>query len=294
MLPPRRVIATLSIWFSGMAICPAQEAGSAARSAFSTLFDGAPLAWVLIFIAAIATIALLIQSVFVLQNGRISPTAFIEAFKHATQSGNYQEAWETCQRWRQSALARMLQPALERIGQGREPVEARLAEQCRTERRRILAQLWCMLGGAIAVAVFCVIAMMVEMHAVDSAAMSARAPRALALAVGDMAVLAALAAAALIPASVLWFLLRARAELRLQAAGEQGQQLIAALPYEEIEGVRIGQDFNAGTMLGDAGDAPAGRLQVSTELTTLCPSCNGPINSSRNFCPHCGQLFTWS
>jgi hypothetical protein len=151
-----------------------------------------------------------------------------------------------------------------------------------------------MLGGAATAAALCLIAMMSEMHAVAFASMSPNSPRALAFAAGDAAMLGALAVAVLLPAVVSWFRLRARAGRLLQAAAEQGVQLIATLPYEEIEGVRIGRDFHAGTILGESGDAPVSRLQVSRELTTLCPSCNGPINSSRSSCPHCGQLFAWS
>ncbi len=295
MLPPRRVPVTLSIWLTGMAVCSAQEAPSLmARSAWPTLFDGTPILWGCIFCAFIITITLLIQLLFGLGKSRINPPAFIDALNHALQAGNYQEAWEICTRWRQTALARMLLPALERIGQGHEPAEARLTGESRGELGHIHALSWGMLGGAVAVAVFCMTAIVVEIRAVSSAAMSPNAPRALALAAGDGAMLAAVAVAVLLPATVLWFSLRTRAGQLLQMAEEEGLRLIAALPYEEIEGVRIGRDFDAGTMLGDAEGGTAKRLQVSTELTTLCPSCNGPINASRDFCPHCGQLFTWS
>jgi hypothetical protein len=295
MFPPRRrVCCTLLTWLSGMAACFAQEASSPARSAWSTLFDGTPMVWGCIFIALIVTAALLIQLIFVLGKNRIDPPAFIDAFTHAIQAGNYQEAWETCRRWRQSALARMLQPALERIGQGREPAEVRLEEESRKELGNIRAQSWCMFGGAATAAAFCLAAIGLEMHSVTSAAPSPHAPRALALAVGDSVVLAAVAFAALVPAIALGMSLRTQATKLLRGAEEEGRRLIAMLPYEEIEGLRIGLDFNAGTMLGDAESTPSQRLHVSRELTTLCPSCNGPINSTRDACPHCGQLFTWS
>lgn len=294
MFPPRRVAFLLMIWLSGMAACPAQEVHSSVRPEWTSLIDGAPIPWAGIFIAVIVGAALLIQTAFTLRRAGVNPAGFVEAFSLATQAGNYQEAWETCVRWRQTALARMLRPALERIGQGREPVEARLSEQARREQGHILFLLGCVLGCAAVAVISCMIAMMTDMHSVALAAMSPDGPRALALALGNMAILAAAAIAVPIPALVSCFILRARANELLPAAGEQGALLISALPYEEIEGVRIGQDFHAGTMLGDADGAPGKRLQVSKELTTLCPSCNAPVNSTRDFCSNCGQLFTWT
>jgi len=293
MLPFRRVRFTLSIWLTGMSACLAQTPPSD-HPAWSTLFDGAQILWGGILIAAILTAALLAQLIFTLMESRVNPPALTEALARAIQSGNYQEAWETCNRWRQTTLARILQPALERIGQGREPVEARLAEETRRELRHVSVLSWGMLGGAVVAAALCGFSMTAEMRGVALAAMSPDAPRALAFAMGDIAVLAAVAVAVILPATAAWFWLRARAGRLLQAASEQSVQLVAPLPYEEIVGVRIGRDFHAGTILGDDSAPHSGRLQVSKELTTLCPSCNGPINSSRNSCPHCGQLLAWS
>jgi hypothetical protein len=296
MLPSRRVLLALSIWLSGMTACLAAEANAVAteRSAWSTLADGSPMLWGCILVAAILTAALLAQLIFVLQKRRVDPPELIGALERANLSGNYQEAWETCNRWRQTALARILQPALERLGQGRGPVEARLAEERLGEHRHLTMLLWCLLGGAAAVVFLCLAAIACEMHGVSSAAMSPQGPRVRTLALGNVAILAAFAFAFAMPVMLAWLRLRGRAAVLLQAAEAEGLQLIANLPYEEIEGVRIGRDFNAGTILGESGGPHSNRLQVSKELTTLCPSCNSPINSSRNSCPHCGQLLSWS
>jgi hypothetical protein len=188
----------------------------------------------------------------------------------------------------------MLQPSLERLGQGRDEVEIRLAEEGRRELRRFSVQLWCLLGVAIVAGGLAAVGAVAELRSAGGAAWAAGAVRAPALAAGNAAVFAALGLAVLIPAAVVWPWLRDRVEILLGEANEQGLQLVAGLPYEDIEGLRIGREFDAGTILGDSGAGQTGRLKVSMELTTRCPSCNGPINFTRDSCPHCGQLLSWS
>jgi hypothetical protein len=294
MLSPRRVLPTLSIWLCGTAACLAQEAGSTARPAWSGLVTTSPALWCGIFIAALVSFTFFLQSLFLLRRGGINPSGFLDAFSHAIRAGNYQEAWETCNRWRQAILPRILQSALERIGQGRGPVETRLEDRARLERRNFDLMLWSMVGGGVIAAIFCLLTALAEMQAAGSTALSVQGARAPALAAGNIAVLIGLAIALAVPPLAAFFFLHTKTVRVLKEAREQGSQLIASLPYEEIEGLRIGADFNAGSMLGETEIAPSKQLQVSRELTTLCPSCNGPINPTRNACPHCGQLFIWT
>ncbi|HVE15679.1 MAG TPA: hypothetical protein VNB29_03040, partial [Chthoniobacterales bacterium] len=211
MLSPRRVLPTLSIWLCGTAACLAQTADSPDRPVWSGLVTTSPALWCGIFIAALVSLTLWLQALFLLRRSGINPSGFLDAFSHAIRAGNYQEAWETCNRWRQAILPRILQSALERIGQGREPVESRLAEESRRELRHISVLLWCMLCGAVIAAALCVASMSAQMREVASAAMSPNAPRAFAFAMGDIAVLAALAVALILPPAAAWFWLRTRA-----------------------------------------------------------------------------------
>jgi biopolymer transport protein ExbB/TolQ len=266
----------------------------AMRSPWTALADSSPTLWGCVLIAAVIAAALLAQLVFVLRRNRVAPAALVDALGRAIQSGNYQEAWETCHRRGETTLGRMLQPALERIGQGRDRVEARLAEESQREFSHLARLLWALLGTAGAAVVLCVAGAAGELHSIGAAALTPNAPRSAALAWGNAAMFAAFALAVAVPAGIAWSWLREKADTLLDDAGERGLQLVAGLPYEDIEGVRIGKDFNAGTLLGDGDLGQTGRLQVSKELTTQCPTCNGPINSSRTSCPHCGQLLAWS
>jgi hypothetical protein len=294
MLSPRRVPPALTIWLAATGAAMAQET-PVARPPWTTLADASPLLWGLVLIATIIAATLLVQLVFVLRRNRMAPQKFIDALRNTILGGNYQEAWETCHRWGQTSLGRMLQPALERIGQGRERVEARFTEEQQRERQHLDRLQWAMLGVAGVVVLLCIAGVAMRLHAIGASSMAADGPRAATLAWGDAAMFAAFAIAVAVPVTVAWSWFRSQSALLLREAGEQGLQLVAALPYEDIEGVRIGRDFHAGTLLGgDADLGQTGRLQVSKELTTQCPTCNGPINSSRTTCPHCGQLLAWS
>lgn len=267
---------------------------AAGGSVWTTLIDSAPLMWAVVLVAIIVVFALLGQLVFVLRRNRVAPAGMVEALGAAIHSGNYQEAWEISYRRSETALGRMLQPALERIGQGRDSVETRFAEESKRERHHLAGLLWLLLGLAATTVALCVTGAWLEVTTVDGAALAPQASRAAALAWGNAAMFVGVALAVAAPVVAAWSSLRARAESLLDDAGECGLQLVAGLPYEDIEGVRIGRDFHAGSMLADGKLEQTGLLQVSRELTTQCPTCNGPINSTRSSCPHCGQLLSWT
>jgi biopolymer transport protein ExbB len=66
-------------------------------------------------------------------------------------------------------------------------------------------------------------------------------------------------------------------------------QIVQDIPYAELEGVRIGPDFDAG------GGMPAGGARkVSLALTTNCPVCSGSVTAGVNPCPHCGATLDWA
>jgi biopolymer transport protein ExbB/TolQ len=273
---------------------PALAQDAAARSPWLTLIDNSPAFWAGALMAALLVVALIGQLVLVLRQSRGAPSKLVESLGAAIHAGNYQEAWEICHHRGETVLGRMLQPALERIGQGRDSVETRLAEEGRRERRHLARLLRASLCAAAVALLLCAGGILHEMRNIAGAALTPGAPRAATLALGNAAMFAAFALAIAAPVIAAWGWLRARAESLMDDAGECSLQLIAGLPYEDIEGLRIGRDFHAGTLLGDGNLDQTGRLQVSRELTTQCPTCNGPINSTRDSCPHCGQLLSWS
>ena len=66
--------------------------------------------------------------------------------------------------------------------------------------------------------------------------------------------------------------------------------LLQDIPYDELSGVTIGENFNAGVQMVSTG----GVRKVSMALTTACPVCNGAVTPGVNPCPHCGSTLDWA
>lgn len=263
----------------------------AGGAVWSEAFVGAPGSWAALVAIAILVTALAIHLAYVLADRRGAPAKLTEALKYAIDAGNYQEAWEICGRGRRAFLARILQPALERIGEGRPPVEEAIDRRFRHEQKFLAFLLWGFLGGGVALPLLCLLAAGIggappvpDVHG-----------RAVTLAAGNLALFAAAVFAVIATSAVLWFGFRARAARQFPFFREEAERFVRNLAYEDLEGLRIGQDFDAGSIQGtDPRPAATGRLRVSRELTTACPHCNAPINPSRNPCPYCGSPFEWS
>jgi len=65
--------------------------------------------------------------------------------------------------------------------------------------------------------------------------------------------------------------------------------LLIDIPFDELSGVQIGENFNAGAAQGAVG----GVRKVSIALTTACPVCSGAVTPGVNPCPHCGATLDW-
>jgi hypothetical protein len=272
-------------WFGAAASAHAAE-----RSAWAELADSSPIGWGLLVILAILAAALVAHLLFLLAEARLAPTELTETLARAISAGNYQEAWAACADRPQSHLARVARPALERIGQGHEPVEAHLSNAATRESRMLALLCRALLGAGAAAVIVGVVACIVRL------ATAAPGPRGSALALGDAAMLAAATLGIAAAAGVFGVWLRRRGRREFAAAQEWAAQLLATLPYEEIAGLRIGRDFDAGSLLdeGEPISHATGRITVSRALTSTCPSCNSPINPTHRACPHCGKPLEWT
>ncbi len=70
--------------------------------------------------------------------------------------------------------------------------------------------------------------------------------------------------------------------------------LVEDIPFDEVRGMRIGENFSAGDGLS-AGRAPESKVshKVSMQLTTNCPVCQAAIVPGQNPCPACGTTLDW-
>lgn len=286
-------VVPLLVWTASTST--AHAASAASGSVWTQAFGAAPGLWAGLTVAAILTVALVAHLGFALSERRGSPPELGVALKQAMESENYQEAWEACGHWPSAYLSRVLRPALERIGQGRERVASTLARRLKLESRTTTALTWALLGIGIVLPLLGVLVAWAGLSTVFRTDQAVTGQRALALAEGNFALIAAAGIGLAIAALIFWIGFRRRARAVFSGVQSDAEGFVKDLAYDDLEGLRIGREFDAGTLLGGEEERhTSGRLRVSRELTSSCPQCNAPINFSRKTCQNCGTAFEWA
>jgi biopolymer transport protein ExbB len=117
-------------------------------------------------------------------------------------------------------------------------------------------------------------------------------PRGLATSIGEVLTATASGLFIAIPAFISYYVFRNRGQMVIVHADDQINSLLTDVPYTELEGVQIGENFSAGAGAPVSGAAQS--RKVSMALTTNCPVCNGTIAPGQNPCPHCGATLDWT
>ena len=95
-----------------------------------------------------------------------------------------------------------------------------------------------------------------------------------------------------IPAFISYYVFRNRTQQVIVYADDKVGRLLEDIPYEELEGLRIGETFSSGG--ANLLDSAAESRRVSMALSTNCPVCNGVVTPGENPCPHCGASLDWA
>ena len=277
----------------------AQEAAPAPpppESILHVILSGGPLIifiWCAILGTSITMVTFVIQNILTLRREKMAPKPLVDSLRNDIMAGNYQGAWETCAA-NNNYLANVLKGALERIGRGKEAVGDAIAEyalrEATTLRTRnsylsvigVISPMIGLLGTVIG---------MMKAFAVLGAS-GIGDPRGLATSIGEVLMATASGLFIAIPAFISYYVFRNRTQQVIVYADDQIGRLLEDIPYEELQGLRIGEDFNAGQP-GMAPDASQSR-RVSMALTTNCPVCNGVVAPGVNPCPHCGATLDWA
>jgi biopolymer transport protein ExbB len=279
----------------------AQDATAAAapaapkeRNVFQTIMASGPLGlaiWCAILAASVTMVTFVIQNILSLRNDRLAPPPLITSLKQVLEAGNYQEAWEICNANR-NYLANTLKAGLERIGRGKDVFDDALAEHGLREAQVLRTRnSYLSVIGVVSPMIGLlgtVIGMMKAFTVLGSSGISD--PRALASSIGEVLLATASGLFIAIPAFVTYYIFRNRAQMAIVNAEDRINTLVEDIPFEELQGVRIGQNFSAGQ---GAADLDRGSRRVSMDLTTNCPICNGAITAGQSPCPHCGATLDW-
>lgn len=276
-------------------VLAAEGGGHEDMNIIQTIIKGGPLIimiWLCILGVSMTMLTFIIQLFMSMRDEQLAPSALVESLRNTIHAGNYQEAWEIC-RANKAYIALVLKGTLERLGRGKEAVEISLIEHGIREAQimktknsylsviGVIAPMIGLLGTVIG---------MMGAFAVLGASGVAD-PRSLALRIGEVLMATASGLFIAIPAFVFYYYFRNLATIVLVNADDKLNRLVEDIPFEELAGVRIGENFEAGA---GAPGVSHGSRKVSMELTTNCPVCNGAIQAGQNPCPLCGATLDWA
>jgi len=271
---------------------PATTAGS--DTTLTALFlQGGPVMYALV-IASVCVVWFTGEGFFQLRAGKLAPKALIARLREAFSSGNYQEAWNICQS-NKCFLSNVLAAGLERIGRGKDAVEFALEETAVRESTLLRTNMtYLSVIGVVSPMIGLtgtVWGMIKAFHTLGQNGITD--PSKLAGNIGEVLVATASGLIVAIPAFVFFYILRARATTAILFAEGQVYRMLDEVPYEQLAGVRIGENFSA-DQAGKLRSARSGTSQkVSRTVTTNCPSCNAPITVGTTPCPNCGTVLDW-
>jgi biopolymer transport protein ExbB len=267
---------------------------TAGDTRLSNLFvQGGPVMYALV-LASVCVVWFTGEGFYLLRIGKLAPKALIARLREAFSTGNYQEAWNICQS-NKCFLANVLAAGLERIGRGKDAVEFAIEETAVREATVLRTNTtYLSVIGVVSPMIGLtgtVWGMIKAFHTLGQNGITD--PSKLAGNIGEVLVATASGLLVAIPAFVFFYILRARATTAILFAESQVYRMMDEVPYEQLAGVRIGENFSA-DQAGKLRSARAGTSQkVSRTVTTNCPSCNAPITVGTTPCPNCGTVLDW-
>ena len=289
------VLAIFALHATGFAeeAADAGKEGPEQATIWSTIKDGGPLImfiWLCIIGTSITMVTLVVQNAMTLRKDKLAPPPLIQALQQTISAGNYQEAWATCNA-NKNYLANVLKAGLSRLGRGKEAVEGALAEHGLREAQMLRTRnSYLSVIGVVSPMIGLLGTVIGMMGAFAVLAKSGIAdPRALSGKIGEVLLATASGLFIAIPAFVCYYIFRNVSQMCIVHADDVVNTLVSDLPYEELQGVHIGDSFDAGAPM-----PVGGARKVSMALTTNCPVCNGAVTPGVNPCPHCGSVLDWA
>lgn len=264
------------------------------HSVLDMIMEGGPLImaiWVAIVATSITMVTFIIQNIMSLRKDKLAPPPLVAALQQTIAAGNYQEAWETCNA-NNNYLANVLKAGLTRLGRGKDAVENACAEHGLREATMLRTRnSYLSVIGVISPMIGLlgtVIGMMGAFAVLAGSGMSD--PRALSGKIGEVLLATASGLFIAIPAFVAYYVFRNMSQMVIVHADDVVNNLLIDVPFDELSGVTIGENFSTGAQMEGA---TGGARKVSMALTTACPVCNGGVTPGANPCPHCGATLDW-
>jgi len=300
MIPHRKFLFPTVLLGSLLAAAPARaaETEGGSTSIIEMILHGGPLIimiWLAIVATSIIMVTFIIQLFLQVRRQSLAPKALVGALDESLRAGNFQEAWETCQANAKTYIAAVLGGALERIGRGKDATEAAVIElgiresqvfKTRNSYLSVIGVISPMIG-----LLGTVIGMMGAFAVLGQSGVSD--PRKLAMSIGEVLLATASGLFIAIPAFIFYYYFRNRISDATVYADSELNHLVEDIPFDEVKGMRIGENFSAGDGISAGAAASKISHKVSMQLTTNCPVCQTAIVPGQNPCPGCGTTLDW-
>jgi biopolymer transport protein ExbB len=283
-----------------LAAAPARaaETEGGSTSVIEMILHGGPLIimiWIAILVTSIVMVTFIIQLFLQVRRQSLAPKALVTALDESLRAGNFQEAWETCRANAKTYIAAVLGGALERVGRGKDATDNALIElgiresqvfKTRNSYLSVIGVIAPMIG-----LLGTVIGMMGAFAVLGQSGVSD--PRKLAMSIGEVLLATASGLFIAIPAFIFYYYFRNRINDSTVYADSELNHLVEDIPFDEVRGMRIGENFSAGDGLTAGSAQSKVSHKVSMQLTTNCPVCQTAIVPGQNPCPGCGTTLDW-
>ena len=93
-----------------------------------------------------------------------------------------------------------------------------------------------------------------------------------------------------IPAFVAYYIFRNMSQASIVHADDIVNTLITDVPYDELAGMQVGENFAAAGVPQMA--RPIG-VTTAAAAAASCPVCAGNVTVGQSPCPHCGSVLSW-
>jgi biopolymer transport protein ExbB len=293
-------VSTFGAALSAQTPAPADAGGGTAPAEApkaTTLADMVKQGGFVMYILGVASVCLVwftAEGFVILRANKLAPQALVARLREAITSGNFQEAWNICKANR-CFLSNVLGNGLERIGRNKDAVEFIVEETALRESNDLKT-------NTTYLSVIGVVSPMIGLTGTVWGMIGAfkalgdngiSNPSLLAGKIGEVLVATMSGLLVAVPAFIFFYVLRARAQGAILYAESQVYRLLDDIPYEQVSGVRIGENFSADEGATTRAARAGVSQKVSRNVTTNCPACNAPIKVGVTPCPNCGTVLDW-
>lgn len=265
---------------------PDGEALLTADKTFWELYQqGGFMMWVMLVVSMFA-LSLIIESAVRLREKVVAPAEHFEQLRLLFRQGNYVEAWRVAS-VAPSPFARVIAAGLEMLGQGKEAVREALEEHAHKEALMMRTRVnYLSVIGVVSPMLGLIGTVVGMIKAFQEISRLTSNPAGLSEAIGEVLVATAFGLFIAVPAFFAYYFFRNRAQVMIVLMQDKATRLMRGVPYELLQGVRIGSDWET--------EPPATTPTPMILAPSQCPHCSYPLAAGATPCPRCGVQLSWN